>query len=298
MKKIVIPVFFSLVAISSYALPDYDPFSDATSGSGTSYTVGSNLIGQTNAAGVGWTQAGPNSAVQPTIQAGDLTISGLASSGGNQSVKFGGNGTSARFNLSSIVGSGTIYYSFALKLTSIAGLSSSGVFWSGFNNSAGTQLTTPTTVVTRIVTRTGPGGTFNLGLDKSSGIVGSFVWDSNNFAPTTDTIFIVGSYTFNSGSTTDDVSQMWVNPNSADFGAANAPAGGLTSTAGNDISLNQIASFVFFDRNAAEPAGIVADDLRIGTSWADVTPAVPEPTTWVLTAVGLAGLFLRRIIRR
>jgi hypothetical protein len=284
---------------SVYALPDYEPFADATGSGGTAYTVGGALVGQTTAQGQSWSQAGPSSATTPTIASGDLTISGLYSAGGNGSAQFGLNGESARFNMSSVPGSGTVYYSFALKLTDISTLNSSGVFWAGFNNSAGSQTTTPSTVDTRVITRSATGG-FNIGLDKSSGSTGSFVWAAPVFT-TADTIFVVGSYTFNTATTSDDVSQLWVNPSSADFAAAVAPTPTLSSTAGNDITLNQIASFVLFDRNANEPKSGLIDDVRIGTTWADVTPtpsSIPEPATAALLGLGLLAIVRRFLASR
>lgn len=240
-----------------------EPFAPAI----TPYSVGADLIGQTNAAGQGWTQAGPVSGNQPMIQGGNLAGGGLAGVRGN-SVKFGGNGTSARFNLGTNSTGGSWYFSFLARLTDITGLSATGVFWAGFNNSAGTQLNTPTTVHTRVVTKAAGGG-YQIGLDKSTGLTGQFVFDPTVFT-TNDTLFLVGCYTFNSGSSTDDVSQLWVNPPASSFGLATPPPATLTSTASNDIS--QIASFVLFNRNAAEPAQIIADEIRIGQSWTSVTP--------------------------
>ena len=257
-------------AFLSVRVPDpsaFEPFAPAT----TTYSPGANLIGQTNTAGQYWTQAGP-SGTQPTIQAGNLAGGGLAGPSGN-SVKFGGNGMSARFNLRTNVTTGTWYYSFLVRLTDISTLNASGVFWAGFNNSAGTQATTPTIVGTRVVTRSAVGG-FNLGLDKTSGAAANFVFVPPAFT-TNDTLFIVASYTFNSGATNDDVSQMWVNPPPSSFGLASAPSADLTNSAGGDISA--IASFVLFNRNANEPAGVVADELRVGPSWASVTPPAEPP---------------------
>jgi len=106
-------------------------------------------------------------------------------------------------------------------------------------------------------------------LDKSSGSAASFAFAPDVFT-TNDTIFLVGSYKFNSGSTNDDVSQLWINPAPWSFGAALPPPAILTNSVGTDLS--QIASFVLFNRNSAEPAGIIADDVRFGSSWASVTP--------------------------
>jgi hypothetical protein len=194
--------------------------------------------------------------------------------------------------------SGTVYYSFAVKVTDLTGLNTSGVFWAGFNNTQGAQNTTPNTVATRVLTRSAGAGLYNIGLDKSSGTAGSFVWDTQNFT-TSDTVFIVGSYTFNPN-TGDDVSQLWVDPDSSTFGGASAPTALLSSTAGTDLA--RVASFVLYDRSANEPAAGLMDDLRFGTSWADVTPSVnsvPEPSVISLGALGLlTGLGLRRMKRK
>jgi len=265
-------------AFLSVRVPDpfaFEPFAPAT----TSYAPGANLIGQTNTAGQGWSQAGP-AGTQPTIQAGNLVYPGLAGPTGN-SVKFGGNGTSARFNLGTNITTGTWYYSFIFRLTDISTLNAAGVFWAAFNNSAGTQITTPSSVGTRLLTRLATGG-FNVGLDKSSGNSSVFV-----FSPTVytinDTIFVVGSYTFNTGSTTDDLCQLWINPDPSTFGLAAAPPATLASTATNDIPSAVIASFVLFNRSANEPAGIIADEVRVGPSWASVTPPAESPVVPLLS---------------
>ena len=256
----------------------YEPFAPAA----TTYAPGDNLIGQTNATGGWWTQAGPSSANQPTIASGSLSVDGLAAAGGN-SVQFGGNGTSARLNLGTNISDGTVFVSFALKLTDISGLSSSGVFWAGFNNGSGTKTSTPTIAGTRVVAKSAPGG-YYLGLDKSSGLAGNFVFATNVFA-LNQTLFVVGSYQFIPAATNDDVAQLWFNPPPASFGLATPPPATLTNAAGSDLS--GILSYILFDRNAAEPAGMVADELRVGTSWASVTPPAPPeviPTLSILPA--------------
>jgi hypothetical protein len=249
----------------------FDPFAPAF----TSYAVGDNLIGQTNAAGQRWTQAGPDSGNQPVIIGGNLAGGGLAGVRGN-SVRFGGNGTSARFNLNSTVTSGPLYFSFLARLTDITGLSGTGVFWAGFTESSGAQTSTPTTVGTRVIAKAAAGG-FQIGLDKNRGLTGLFVFDPTVYT-TNDTLFLVGCYTFYPGAATNDVSELWINPPADTYGRATPPPATLTSTVSNDLS--QIASFVLFNRNTAEPAQIIADELRVGQSWASVTPPaalIPPP---------------------
>jgi hypothetical protein len=99
-----------------------------------------------------------------------------------------------------------------------------------------------------------------------------------------EVISIVGSYTFNSGNTSDDMVSLWLDPSPLDFGGRNPPAASLTTASGPDISSAKIASFVFFQRSATEPASMLADELRIGSTWASVTP----PPSAVLSR--LAGL--------
>ncbi len=214
---------------------------------------------------------------------------------------FGGSGNNARINLSvggGGIATGTVYFSFAMKLTDLTGLTTSGGYFFGFNNSQGSQSTTPGTVVTRVETRSAGAGQYNIGLQEGSqGTLGNLAWGSQTFT-TSDTVFIVGSYTFNP-SAGDDVSQLWINPSSTTFGAASPPTSTLTSSGGTDIA--RIASAVLYDRGSGEANGGLMDDLRFGTNWSDVTPAlavVPEPSTIALGGLGLAGLCARRVLRR
>jgi hypothetical protein len=252
---------FQLVANRSGQSIAYEPFS---------YVNGTELIGSTNAVGQWWSQAGPDSTNRLTNAVGNLGISGLAAPIGN-CVTFGGLGTSARFNLNTTTSEGTWFYSFVLRVTDITGISPTGIFWAGFNTATGPQLTTPTTVGARLYTCAAPGG-FNIGHSKASSTSTDWVWDSRVFK-TNETAFVVGSYTFNSG--TGDFAQLWINPSPETFGNTTAPPSSLTNTAGSDLS--QLASFVLFNRSVAEPAGVLADELRIGTTWASVTPRSAVP---------------------
>lgn len=267
MKKIFFPlVLAASVEFSAFAATLYEPFN---------YDLSvTNLIGQTSPDDITWTQAGPDAGLdnQPTIFEGSLSAPGLSPSSGN-SIQLGGNGASARYSFADAVNSGTLYYSFLFKITDIGGLSATGVFWAGLNNSVGSQKTTPTVVQARVVTKSVTvDGTnaFQIGLDKSSGQVGQFVFATNVFF-TNETIFVVVGYTYNSvEDTADDQAAMWINPDPSAFGSDTPPTPTLTSIAGKDATT--IHSFVFFNRSAAEPGEIIADELLISTNWADVTP--------------------------
>ncbi|MDQ8190528.1 PEP-CTERM sorting domain-containing protein [Roseibacillus persicicus] len=82
---------------------------------------------------------------------------------------------------------------------------------------------------------------------------------------------------------------LWVDPDVASLGTGAAPVGGTFSsvTSGTqNFSFDSIRIGMF-----SSDQTMVLDELRIGESWADVSP-IPEPSTVLL--VGLAGVGLAR----
>ncbi|EEF61791.1 Immunoglobulin I-set domain protein [Pedosphaera parvula Ellin514] len=258
-----------------YPLPFYEPFD---------YAAGLDLGGQIGGNYLGWSDIGTGT-VGPFIivQTNSLMVPGLMPAAGN-SIRFGGLGKSVRLSMPAgmPVTSGTLYYSFALQVLDTNGLSSAGTFLAGFNNSIGAQANQPTVVGTRLYMRATNDG-FNLGVSKNSSVASDWVWDPRTFT-TNQVLFIVGSYTFNPATTSDDISKLWINPGEADLAATAEPAAMLVATNGSDITANQIASFVFLQRATTEPAAMVADELRIGRTWAEVTP-LPPPIMVLLTGM-------------
>src|SRR5262245_45532963 len=120
-------LFLSLLAFgcsSAFGAVLLDPFD---------YPPG-NLIGSSNGQGIAWLQAGPASGLtnQPVVEAGSLSAADLPLSTGNH-VRFGGNGTSARFSFgNALFGTnatgGTVYFSMLVQVKDVTGLSASGVF--------------------------------------------------------------------------------------------------------------------------------------------------------------------------
>ncbi len=230
-----------------------------------------------------WTIAG--NGVDALITAGSLSVIGLQAPVGN-SVTLSGtaasNGMVDRIGLGGggSFSSGSLYYSLILRVTDLTGLSTSGAFVAGFNQLAPNSTSGVTRAVARLQFRAtdATATRFNLGIrcDVWSPNTSTVAWDTTAFAPGPTPIFIVARYTFNTASITDDVASLWVNPSPSTFGAASAPAASVTGT-GCDLS--PLQSF-FLRQIDVGPAVTVADEVRIGTSWADVTPpgGCPAPT--------------------
>ncbi len=186
------------------------------------------------------------------------------------------------------------YYSIAVRVTDITGLFTNGGVLLGFNNIIASQTFNPTTAgaVLTIRPKAGGGpGQFQLGLLKqgTSSVAGA-TWDAGTYTTNT-TIFVVGKYqtigTLQNGTlpiATDDIASLWINPSSSTFGGFE-PAGAITSVSGDDVTTHPVSnnhtlqSFILRQNGTAVdnriPLGILYDELRVGTTWADVTPGVP-----------------------
>ena len=89
-----------------------------------------------------------------------------------------------------------------------------------------------------------------------------------------DTVFIVARYTFNIAGTTDDTCDLWLNPDPSTFGTTNLPPATIANIGAGGTDLSSLDRF-FFRRAANWPPRTVADELRLGYSWAQVTPPAP-----------------------
>ena len=282
---------------ASASLLIYEPFND---------TASQALLGQSNTGtGTNWLRAaGTATTTAINTTSGSLTMpAGLPAAMGN-SVAITGIGNSngganrlAFDSSSTTITSGTVYFSMAMRVDSLTGSNNNiGAFIFGLNNTANSATTAggPSIVGARLQVRIDPSDDtmYDIGIfNNHAATAGAASWSSG--LTVGDTLFLAGSYTFNTGSSSDDVSSLWINPAPNTFGATSPPTPTLSDTTGGS-DLADIGSIIL--RQSTAPY-LTVDEIRVGTTWTDVT--VPEPATigilGIAAAVGVLARQRRRI---
>ncbi|MCD8481976.1 MAG: PEP-CTERM sorting domain-containing protein [Verrucomicrobia bacterium] len=229
------------------------------------YTVGQSLEDQTN-----W--SGLNSGSQPQVASGNLSVPGLAPSTGNMASWESGNIREALASFAPQT-SGTVFFSFAFRVDSLP--TATTYSFSLANNN--------TFYAASVWLRTS-GTQFEIGLSNRSN---SAVTYASDLLDAGSTYFLVGSYDLE-----NFTSELWLNPDSSTFGSA-VPTSTLSATGGTDLAT--ISQFLI--RGANGSPAMTMDELRIGSTWASVTP-IPEPSTYAalfgLLALGFVAWRRRR----
>ncbi len=96
-----------------------------------------------------------------------------------------------------------------------------------------------------------------------------------------ETIFVVGKYDF---TVTPNTATLWINPDPAAFGLPDPPATGYVATSAGSDGLSIDRFNIRQNTVTSVPAAMQWDELRVGRSWADVTPAA-APVLTLLTDV-------------
>jgi hypothetical protein len=257
-----------------------------------------------------WVKNG--SSPDPTVQnVGGLTYPGLQVSNDTKSLQYDGSGVNAGSGAPAATDgttlasgpytSGSLYYSLLLKVTAVqttggngfaTGINlTQGAYMAGLQTLAATGAPTTTTSAAPLLIRSGDGtqfsSTYQLGTSKTSVAADRQFYASQNFTTgaVAQTVFVVLKYTFDPVG--GDSAKLFVNP----FPGAPEPGPQLTVTAGTNLSLGSpagIKSF-FVRNNSVEPDTMLIDELRIGTTWQDVTPAGQAPTATPGTLYGTDG---------
>ena len=129
---------------------------------------------------------------------------------------------------------------------------------------------------------------------------GAVTWSTQSFAVGSTHLVVFGLQMISGAN--NDIASLWIDPDASSFGAVNAPTATITSSSGIDAT--QVNRFRLL-QNSNGQAGIYGktggtaglqsvDELRIGTTWADVVVAVPEPSTYALLTGIMAALVIAR----
>jgi hypothetical protein len=197
--------------------------------------------------------------------AGSLSYAGLAASVGNKADFKAGETEDVNLSLGSTI-TGTGYYSFLLNLPNTTGLTTLGDYFTGFGATTGASVTI---FAPRVFIKTGTvAGTFQLGIQNTTG--GSPTPTPNYSADLTvgTTYFIVVKL--------DAVqapiqASLFINPVP---GAAQPTTATVSNSAGTSAFATFASIFLRQAGNATAGTGnIQIDEIRVGTTWASVTPS-------------------------
>jgi hypothetical protein len=209
-----------------------------------------------------WTVA--NSGDSILIESGSLSYQGLENSSGNK-VTFGGPGADY-FRPFAIQNSGIVYSSFLLNISSLGSLNTTGGYAIGF---ADGSTNFGSTVWLRL-----SGSNFNIGLNTRT-TAANTQW-LPNLLNVNQTYLVVISYEFIS-STGNDIVKLWLNPTSL---GSNEPTPDVSSINSGGTDLNNVQRFFLRqDAVSATPAVMLVDELRVGNTWAAVTPTGSTSST-------------------
>jgi len=318
-------LFLSAVSTSA-ATMFYEPFPysngplGTNTGSGNTNTTApatENGFSNTNV----WT-AGP---AQPSasngnvaVVDGDLTYAGLPTTptGHMAQVAANANGNPTRIGIGEYPEGSTIYYSMLVRVpsgvTNFGSSTTTGSFFAGFQYNPSTVGPAPMTDTTAggggvlTVHKATDGLGYNLGIAfRDVPAATSRVFDNAHELHAGDTVFLVGRWDLNVGAQ-NDVASLYLNPDptQGEPGTANAISRATDSPSGsgdylwNTTATTQLESAIrsfFLRSNTVDPTNMSIDEIRIGSSWNDVTQQVPEPATvGLLSVIACSALVLRK----
>lgn len=202
---------------------------------------------------------------------GSLTLAGFVSSAGNSVIgatkgtRFGG----TQFTTQTASDGQAVYVSFLYQVTAYP-TTTPGVIafldWTNIGTSSGAGEPGHAGLAL-LINHTGQIG-INAGSTSATG-----AQFESSATPLNTTVLIVARYTFHPAG--NDVVDLWVNPSSANYGAATAPAS--DETVNNTYNLPSLADFTISYNDGDSTFGERWDEVRIGTTWAQVVPSSIVP---------------------
>jgi len=183
------------------------------------------------------------------IQSGSLSYSTL--NGNGNSISFDGAGIDPVINYTP-VSNGKIYSSFILQVSAFATSPVNGYF--------AVLRTTTGDYGSRLWISPTSASTYRIGI--SNGATLTQVNTPTMDYSLGDTIFVVFNYDID-----NNIVNAWINP----MLGGTEPASEITEASGS--TGNTFNQFLIRQSNVTETPSIIMDELRIGTTWSDVTPA-------------------------
>lgn len=236
----------SALLLAQYSLPLYEPFK---------ITLGQ-LAGQNS-----WTGNVVASGNGAQVINKPLAYSGLSTQASSYSVSFGNQPSGGTQALGFTSQTTTVYASFLMQVSSLP----LAIADSKYNFGFGSSSTGGTFAGCMYVVPNVDGTAFELGFDGNNSTPVPANTTTSSFALNT-TIMVVLAYTPSATSGSGTVS-AWVNPASTSFGAAIAPTPTFANVVGGKAAT--VASVFIRSGNATNP--MLIDELRVGTTWSDVT---------------------------
>jgi hypothetical protein len=238
------------------------------------------------------------------VIADSFTYPGLAApTGGRVQVPRDQNGNITRITIPGAPynpgNASSIFFSFTMKLTSWATIDDgfdtgqagnatqqAGILLGGMTAStaggmSGANVYAGQLRIRREVDESGvQSNKYQFGFHKNNLSGGVATWDTTQSFAVDDLVLVVGEYQFNAdgddNTVTDDAVRLWINPIPGEAaGAENifSNAGYDVSTAGGAGQSNASGFWFRSNLTAANPGDIEFDELRIGKTYASVTPA-------------------------
>lgn len=268
MKKFYTLSFILLASLSFGQTLLYENFNYTVPGNiGGSTTTATDAVGSNN-----WFTHS-NTATTGTgtvdVMSGSLSYTGLFTSTGNKILLPGVNATTPRDvnrPFTTATSATTIYYSFVINVidnTQIVATASANGYFASFGATSGSSVTS---LGARLgIVSTNAGANFRLNISNIS--TGTVTYTENpidlNFGTS---YFVVVKYDRTASTT---VASLWVNP--TNLGGVE-PVTTVTNNSGTS-TFTAFASICLRNSSATPKAEI--DEIRVGETWASVTPAVP-----------------------